>query len=142
MPERLRYGGFIVRVYSGGKLQDERSQPESLISQLRSNAPQPQSPTPMIAPIASPTAVVAAAPPAIPPSSFSPPPPATPTQSRSPVQTQPVANDQGLPYGKPVPGKPGFVSSPYDAKFLIDVRGFPPGTLVNDPNTNKPFRVP
>jgi len=22
------------------------------------------------------------------------------------------------------------------------VRGFPPGTLVNDPNTNKPFRVP
>jgi len=54
----------------------------------------------------------------------------------------PTAQDASLPYGKPVPGKPGFVSSPYDPKFLIDVRGFPPGTLVNDPNTNKPFRVP
>ncbi|HMJ06877.1 MAG TPA: hypothetical protein VK474_11525 [Chthoniobacterales bacterium] len=47
-----------------------------------------------------------------------------------------------------VPGKPGFVQSPHDPKFIITacpprrVRGFPPGTLVNDPNTNKPFRVP
>ena len=38
------------------------------------------------------------------------------------------------PYGSPVPGKPGFVYSPHDPKFLIDVRGAPPGTEINDPN--------
>ena len=142
MPDRLRYGGFIVRVYADGKLQDERSQPESLISQLRNTtAPQQAaSATPMTAPIASPT-----------PASISTPPPqiinrATPTTTTPPSSSQrsPAPRDEGgnLPYGKPVQGKPGFVSSPYDPKFLIDVRGFPPGTLVIDPNTNKPFRVP
>ncbi len=142
MPERLRYGGFIVRVYTGGKLQDERSQPESLISQLRSNAPQPQSPTPMIAPIASPTAVVAAVSP--PPQQNIPSTTAMPRPTSAPSSPAPASSptSKDLPYGKPVPGKPGFVSSPYDPKFLIDVRGFPPGTLVIDPNTNKPFRVP
>ncbi|MFL6590340.1 MAG: hypothetical protein ACJ8M4_09220 [Chthoniobacterales bacterium] len=141
MPERLRYGGFLVRVYVAGKLQDERSQPESLLTILRASSSQTQqSPTPIVAPIASPTAVVAG-PPQIPPSSFRP----SPSVSLSPAIQQSPATDQSphdLPFGKPVPGKPGFVSSPYDAKFLIDVRGFPPGTLVIDPNTNKPFRVP
>jgi hypothetical protein len=46
------------------------------------------------------------------------------------------------PYASPVPGKPGFVYSPHDTKFLIDVRGAPPGTEINDPNTGKPLRVP
>jgi hypothetical protein len=32
--------------------------------------------------------------------------------------------------------------SPSNPKFLIDVRGFPPGTEVIDPNTSKPFKVP
>jgi hypothetical protein len=129
--ERLRYGGFVVRVFSGGKLQDERSQPEGLLALLRANAP-PAS-TPSMAPATSTTPAVAA-------SSTSPKNIATikPTPSvlRSPT------SDSTLPYGKPIPGKPGFVSSPYDPKFIIDVRGFPPGTLVNDPNTNKPFRIP
>ena len=47
-----------------------------------------------------------------------------------------------MPYASPVPDKPGFVYSPHDPKFLIDVRGFPPGTEVNDPNTGKLFKVP
>jgi len=47
------------------------------------------------------------------------------------------------PGASPVPGKPGFVTSPYkpDAGY-IDVRGFPKGTEVKDPYTGKAFLVP
>jgi len=46
-------------------------------------------------------------------------------------------------YAKPVPGKPGFVTNPFDeSKGMIDVRGFPPGTEVKDPSTGKNFLVP
>jgi hypothetical protein len=58
------------------------------------------------------------------------------------VPDQPVAKGE-IPYAKPVPGKPGFVFSPYDQyKGYIDVRGFPPGTEVKDPYSGKSFLVP
>ena len=48
-----------------------------------------------------------------------------------------------LPFAKPVPGKPGFFTSPYDpGKGLIDLRGFTPGTEVKDPYSGKSFLVP
>jgi autotransporter-associated beta strand protein len=48
-----------------------------------------------------------------------------------------------IPDAKPVPGKPGFVYSPYAKdKGYIDVRGFPPGTEVKDPYSGKSFLVP
>jgi hypothetical protein len=132
-PERLRYGGFVVRIYCDGKLQDERSKPDALVATLRSNTPSPQI---SVAPAG---ATSVAPPPNVTSAKRSP----SPTQSPPPEETQTSeASEQPLPYGKPIPGKPGFVQSPYDPKFLIDVRGFPPGTLVNDPNTNKPFRIP
>ena len=41
-----------------------------------------------------------------------------------------------LPYGTPVPGKQGFVMSPFSPNSgYIDVRGFAPGTPVKDPYT-------
>ena len=57
--------------------------------------------------------------------------------------TNPPVQQGNLPYAKPVPGKPGFVFSPYDSKGgYIDVRGFPPGTEVKDPYSGKSFLVP
>jgi hypothetical protein len=48
-----------------------------------------------------------------------------------------------LPYGTPVPGKPGLVTSPFapDSGY-VDVTGFPPGTQVEDPYTGKIFLTP
>jgi hypothetical protein len=48
-----------------------------------------------------------------------------------------------LPYGTPVPGKKGFVTSPFapDSGY-VDVRDFPPGSQVKDPYTGKIFLTP
>jgi hypothetical protein len=77
--------------------------------------------------------------------------------SRSPVPTPPGqrdvrwakaasdANQQktGLPYGTPVPGRPGLVTSPFASDGgYVDVTGFPPGTAVEDPYTGKIFLTP
>jgi hypothetical protein len=49
-----------------------------------------------------------------------------------------------LPYGVPVPGRKGMVTSPYtpdDGKY-VDVTGFASGSIVKDPYTGKFFLVP
>ena len=46
-------------------------------------------------------------------------------------------------YGIPVPGKKGFVTSPYSPESgYIDVRGFQPGTPVKDPYSGKIILTP
>ena len=56
-----------------------------------------------------------------------------------------IASDEkaNLPYGTPVQGKPGLVTSPFapDAGY-VQVIGFPPGTPVEDPYTGKIFLTP
>ena len=48
-----------------------------------------------------------------------------------------------MPYGIPVPGKQGFVTSPFAPEAgYVDVRKFPPGTEVKDPYSGKVFRTP
>ena len=70
---------------------------------------------------------------------------ANPFPTATPV---PVAAPRDLPYGTPVPGKPGYVISPLSPNAgYVDVRGFPPGSEVKDPyvkDPNKPsvFLVP
>jgi len=47
------------------------------------------------------------------------------------------------PYGIPVPGKQGLVTSPFSGNSgYIDVSGIPPGTEVKDPYTGDIFLTP
>jgi hypothetical protein len=64
-----------------------------------------------------------------------------------PSGTPHVASSQkstgDIPYAKPVPGKPGYVFSPYDKNGgYVDVTGYSPGQKVKDPYTGKIFLVP
>ena len=53
------------------------------------------------------------------------------------------APSTAFPTGKLVPGKPGYVFSPFDKEGrYVDVSGFPTGTKVKDPWTDKIFLVP
>ncbi len=65
---------------------------------------------------------------------------ANPFATPTPV---PVAAPRDLPYGTPVPGKPGYVTSPHSPTAgYVDVKGFPPGSEVKDPYSGKIFLVP
>ena len=58
-----------------------------------------------------------------------------------PAAPQPTVQD--LPYATPVPGKPGYVISPYapDSGY-VDIRGLSPGQQARCPYTQKVFLVP
>ena len=76
-----------------------------------------------------------------------PPPTATASSTQPPVRRASVPPDKNskrdIPYGIPVPNKPGFVTSPFSPKSgYVDVRGFPSGTEVKDPYSGKVFLTP
>jgi hypothetical protein len=62
-----------------------------------------------------------------------------------PQPPAPGPRSDSFPVAKPVPGKEGFVFSPFN-NHLIDIKGFKSGTLVSDPrfqlSERKFFRVP
>jgi len=72
--------------------------------------------------------------------------PAPPNRSNVRVAKATASRKNGkgdLPYGIPVPGKQGLVTSPFSPDSgYIDVRSFPPGTEVKDPYTGKSFLTP
>ena len=60
------------------------------------------------------------------------------------ASTVPAEKAKGdMPYGIPVPGHKGMVTSPYSPEGnYIDVSAFPSGSAVRDPYTGKIFLVP
>jgi hypothetical protein len=71
----------------------------------------------------------------------------TTTEKTKPASTQPPRNVTTQPQqyttAKPVPGKPGYVFSPFDPSGgYVDVNGYTSGSKVKDPYSGKVFLVP
>jgi hypothetical protein len=67
---------------------------------------------------------------------------AKPKPSPGPPRSVTAASTE-YPTAKIVPGKPGYVFSPYDPNGgYVDVNGFPSGSKVKDPYSGKVFLVP
>lgn len=96
-------------------------------------------PPPQPTPVRSPRAITAAAT----ASSSSPAAAATPRPSLSPRVSSTTTTATQFPVAKPVPGKPGYVFSPYDPNGgYVDVTGYASGSKVKDPYSQKIFLVP
>ena len=112
--------------------------------------PQSTSPQPTKTPHATkrPTSQAAPAAKATPPAGAQPSQPPKEEESTGTVRGVSAADIEkvkaGLPYGVPVPGRKGMVTSPYtpeDGRY-VDVTGFASGSIVKDPYTGKFFLVP
>lgn len=70
--------------------------------------------------------------------------PATVTEKSKPSPSPSrTTTTQSLPTAKPVPGKPGYVFSPFDPSGgYVDVTGYTAGQKVKDPYSGKIFLVP
>lgn len=67
----------------------------------------------------------------------------TETTSKKPPAIEVALIAERPPSAEKVPGKPGYVFSPFSAGHrIIDVTHLPPGTKVKCPYTMKIFRVP
>jgi hypothetical protein len=66
------------------------------------------------------------------------------TRTVQPALAAPAEKAKGdMPYGIPVPGQKGLVTSPYLPEGnYVDVSAFPAESAVKDPYTGKIFRVP
>jgi hypothetical protein len=66
-----------------------------------------------------------------------------PKPSSSPASRSAANSPTQFPTAKAVPGKPGYVFSPYDPNGgYVDVNGFTSGSKVKDPYSGKIFLVP
>jgi hypothetical protein len=71
------------------------------------------------------------------------PPTVSETSKPSPSPARTASTQAQLPTAKPVPGKPGYVFSPFDPSGgYVDVTGYASGQKVKDPYSGKIFLVP
>ncbi|PYK67057.1 MAG: hypothetical protein DME45_11015 [Verrucomicrobia bacterium] len=128
------------------KLRGEQTTPETTDTTVYENQPvETTAPPPQPTPARSPrtitsTTTAASSPPeqneTHPSTSSTSHPSATPRSSSTNSAAQ-------FPVAKPVPGKPGYVFSPYDPNGgYVDVSGYPSGSKVKDPYSQKIFLVP
>lgn len=65
------------------------------------------------------------------------------TRSRTSSSSPQGTSASKIPYAKPVPGKPGYVYSPFDPNGgYVDVTGYAAGSKAKDPYSGKIFIVP
>ena len=109
------------------------SSPSSTVVVQEKPKASPARPAPAKTPAPKPAPVAKTTPPA--------PMPTKPAPAPGAPAPSPVASE--LPYGTPVPGRPGLVNSPYAGTYqLVDVTGLSPGQEVKCPYSGKAFRVP
>jgi hypothetical protein len=63
-------------------------------------------------------------------------------KSKTATTSRITAPQAQFPVARAVPGKPGYVYSPYDSSKYVDVTGYTPGSKVKDPYVQKIFIVP
>jgi len=99
----------------------------------------PKSPAPQRRQVTAPPKPGPSASPRVPPNATVVKPKPSPSAAPRSVANPPAS----YPTAKIVPGKPGYVFSPYDPNGgYVDVNGFTPGSKVKDPYSGKIFLVP
>ena len=149
-PSQPRRGLFgDLREYFTGEEEDLRAERRRNAAPRESarTAPTPNklAPAPTIRRDPEKTKVDLTPPPAPPkPSPNAVPPASSPAASSTASVPKPLTGKrEDLPYGIAIPGKKGFVYSPFgDTKQQVDVSDIPTGTKVKCPYTSKVFRVP
>jgi hypothetical protein len=66
----------------------------------------------------------------------------TTAKSKSGAPVRGPSPSADFPVAKPVPGKSGYVFSPFDSSKYVDVSGYAPGSKVKDPYAQRIFIVP
>jgi len=128
------------------KLHGDQTSTESTDATVYENQPvETAPPPPQPAPARSPRTITSTT------TTASPPPQQNETHPSTSATSHPGATPQSsstnsaaqFPVAKPVPGKPGYVFSPYDPNGgYVDVSGYPSGSKVKDPYSQKIFLVP
>ena len=130
---------YVSRKLGGEQTTTETTDTTVYENQPVETAPPPPQPTPARSPRTITSTTTASSPPqqneAYPPASATSH-PVTPQSSSTNSAAQ-------FPVAKAVPGKPGYVFSPYDPNGgYVDISGYPSGSKVKDPYSQKIFLVP